>query len=162
MQPIPETSTGRALREALRAAWSGLAALTEPDVSRKPSPDQWSAKEILGHLIDSASTNHQRFVRAQTMPDLMGLTYDADSWVMSQCYQDAPWEDLLVLWRFYNLQLARVMESIPETHRTRPRHPHPMAHAGWCPVPEDQPATLEDLMHDYVGHLKHHLKKILG
>jgi hypothetical protein len=37
-----------------------------------------------------------------------------------------------------------------------------LAKAGWCPVPEDQPATLEHLMRDYVGHLKHHLQAILA
>jgi hypothetical protein len=156
------SSTASELRSDITSAMPTLLALTEADVAPKPAPGKWSRKEILGHLLDSASTNHQRFVRAQFTPDLLTLVYEPDAWVEAQRYQDAPWDELVDLWRFYNLHLARLMEALPDEQRSRPRRPHQLAHAGWCPVPEDQPATLEDLMKDYVGHLNHHLKAILS
>jgi hypothetical protein len=68
---------------------------------------------------------------------------------------------LLALWRYYNLHLARVMQAMPEEQRLRPRHPDMLAGASWRRIPEDQPATLEDLVLDCVGHVKHHLGKLL-
>jgi len=156
------SSTASELRSVIAASMPKLFALSEADVSPKPAPGKWSSKEILGHLIDSASVNHQRFVRAQFTPDWVTLVYEQDAWVAVQRYQDAPWEELVDLWQHFNLHLAWLMEALPEEQRSRPRHPHPMASAGWCPVPGDRPATLEDLMKDYVGHLKHHLGKLLG
>jgi len=155
-------STADELRSAITAALPQLLAFSREEVARRPAPGKWSRKEILGHLIDSASTNHQRFVRAQFTVDLITLVYEPDAWVEAQRYQDASWEELVEFWRHYNLQLARLMEVLSEEHRTRLRHPHMLAKASWCPVPEDQAATLEHLMRDYVGHLKHHLKAILG
>lgn len=154
-------STADELRSAIAASLPQLLSMSPDDVALRPAPGAWSRKEILGHLLDSASTNHQRFVRAQFTADLITLVYEPDAWVEAQRYQDAAWEELVEFWRHYNLQLARLMEVLPEEHRTRPRHPHMLAKAGWCPVPEDQAATLEHLMRDYVGHLKHHLKAIL-
>ena len=54
--------------------------------SHKPNPGKWSRKEILGHLLDSASNNHQRFVRAQYMKDVNFLSYDQNQWVNIQRY----------------------------------------------------------------------------
>jgi len=150
------------LRSAITASLPRLLALSHEEASRKPAPDKWSRKEILGHLIDSASTNHQRFVRAQFTADLVTLVYEPEAWVEAQRYQDAHWEELVAFWSHYNLQLARLMEVLSEEQRTRPRHPHMLSRATWCPVPEELPATLEHLMKDYVGHLKHHLRAILG
>ena len=62
----------------------------------RPSDEAWSAKEIIGHLIDSASNNHQRFVRLQVADGLVLPDYsqDNDAWVLIQGYQDSPWDDL--------------------------------------------------------------------
>ena len=127
--------------------------------ARQPAPGKWSIKEIVGHLIDSACNNHQRFVRAQWTTDLVFPGYEQDLWVTSQRYVDAPWPELVVFWREYNLHLARVMAAIPAHDRERPRHPHNLDQIA-TPVPPDQPATLDYFMRDYVEHLKHHLRQI--
>src|SRR5919109_2457390 len=87
----------------------------------RTAPGKWSAKEIIGHLIDSASNNHQRFVRAQLQDDLVFPGYLQDRWVEVQRYRDAPWPDLVALWRTFNLHIARVMESVPEETRLKRR-----------------------------------------
>src|ERR1039457_321885 len=49
----------------------------------------WNPKQVLGHPIDSASNNHQRFVRALMQPELTWPNYDGDAWVDSQAYVSA-------------------------------------------------------------------------
>jgi hypothetical protein len=128
--------------------------------ARRPAPGKWSIKEIVGHLIDSASNNHQRFVRSQWTSDLVHPGYDQDAWVASQQYQDAPWPDLVVLWRELNRHLARTIAAIPADLRERKRHPHNLDRIAFQPVPTDEPVTLDYFMRDYVDHLEHHLRQI--
>jgi hypothetical protein len=131
-----------------------------PDaVDRRPANGGWSAKEILGHLIDSAAVNHQRFVRAQWQ-DLVFAAYAQDDWVTAQKYQDAPWIELVALWREYNRHIARVMAAIPIDVRMAPKRLHNLHEIAMTPAPKDEPATLDYLMKDYVEHLQHHLKQI--
>ena len=132
-----------------------------PEASaRRPAPGKWSAREIVGHLIDSAANNHQRFVRARWQDDLVFPGYDQEGWVTAQRYQEAPWGELVTLWRAYNLQLARVMAAVPDEVRQREHRRHNLHQIAWQTVPADQPATLDYFMRDYVGHLKHHLRQI--
>jgi hypothetical protein len=151
-----------ALREVVDAAAPRLLSLSEAESSRRRGPDKWSPKEVLGHLIDSASNNHQRFVRAQFTEDLVFPGYAQEAWVAAQRYATAPWPELVELWRLFNLHLARVVEAVPAPVRQQPRARHNLHEIAWKTVPQDQPATLEYFMRDYVGHLRHHIAQILG
>jgi hypothetical protein len=151
-----------ALRGAIEKSTPALERMSDELASRRPAPGKWSPREIIGHLIDSASNNHQRFVRAQFQDDLVFPGYEQDRWVSAQRYQDAPWKELLTLWRSFNLHIARVMEAAPAEERTRPRARHNLDQIAWKPVPRDQLATLNYFMADYVEHLQHHLRQILG
>ena len=137
-----------------------LLALGEGESGRRPAEGVWSPKEEIGHLIDSAANNHQRFVRAQAREDLAFEGYEQDAWVAAQHYADAPWERLVGLWRLYNLHLAHVVARVPETELKRPRRPHSLHRIAFRPVDEAEPATLEYLIRDYVDHLKHHLAQL--
>lgn len=128
--------------------------------ARRPAPDKWSPREIIGHLIDSASNNHQRFVRAAFQDDLVFLGYDQDKWVALQRYQDAPWGDLVTLWASFNQHLVRVMAAIPADVRRREHRRHNLDRLAFRPVAAGSPATLEYFMEDYVLHLQHHLRQI--
>lgn len=148
------------LREAIEAGRAILDRMSEDVSMRRPAPGKWSPREIVGHLIDSASNNHQRFVRAQLKDDLEFPGYDQDAWVSVQRYQAASWKDLVALWYYFNLHIARVMESAANDERVRPRARHNLDQIAWRTVPRDQPATLDYFMSDYVGHLKHHLAQL--
>ena len=150
-----------AFRRLLKHSAVALLTISEADAARRPAPDKWSAKEIVGHLIDSASNNHQRFVRAQFQDDLVFDGYDQDAWVAAQQYQEASWPALVELWRAYNLHLARVMAATPEATRLRETRRHTFHQIAWQTIPEDEPATLDYFMRDYVDHLRHHLGQIL-
>jgi DinB superfamily len=138
-----------------------LAAIDAGRTSRHPAPDKWSPREIIGHLIDSASNNHQRFVRAMFQDDLVFQGYAQDDWVAAQKYQDAPWTDLITLWASFNRHLARVMIAVPESVRMRPHTMHSLDKIAFRPVAAGSPATLDYFMADYVLHLQHHLRQIL-
>jgi len=126
-----------------------LLKLDEKVVVYKPSRKSWSVKEILGHLVDSVSNNHQRFVRAQEVHKLEFPKYEQDSWVKLQAYNKSPWGELVELWRLYNLHLARVIRRLP----------HDKLQVE-CWIEPEEPNTLQFLVEDYLVHLKHHLIQI--
>ena len=123
--------------------------ISEELASDKPSPEQWSVKEILGHLVDSAANNHQRFVRAQFTAFLSFPEYKQNQWVASQRYDAYDWQSLVELWRLLNRHLAHVLRHVP-----------PEALEARCVIGEKEPTTLMFLMEDYVDHLEHHLRQI--
>ncbi len=118
--------------------------------NEKPAADKWSKKEIVGHLIDSAQINLQRFVRC-TYEDNFKLIYEQVEWVHAQHYQDAKFDDLLILWRALNMQIIRVLENYPADRL--------LAKCDNSKSTEDF-HTVAWLAQDYVDHLKHHLRQI--
>jgi len=141
---------------------AALRLISDEESTHRPAPGKWSPREILGHLIDSACNNHQRFVRTQLQDDLVFPGYDQEAWVALQRYQDTAWMDLVEFWRAYNLHLAHVMSVVPGEVLRTPRPLNNSSQLAWGLAPEGEAMTLESLMHDYVGHLKHHLAQILG
>ena len=149
------------LRSAIKIATPLLEAIGDDASRKRPSPGKWCPREVLGHLIDSASNNHGRFLRALEQDSLVFPGYDQDAWVAAQRYRERPWSDLIPLWRGFNLHIASVMEAAPQKARSRPRHEHNLDEIAWRPVGRNVPTTLDYLMEDYVGHLKHHLNQIV-
>jgi hypothetical protein len=149
-------------RQTVDRAADRLLAISNDEAAIRAAPGKWSRKEIIGHLIDSASNNHGRFVRAQLHEDLVFAGYDQDAWVRVQRYEDRPWADLVRLWQAHNHQIAHVMETADTDAATRPRARHNLDELAWEALPAAQPATLDWFMRDYVGHLKHHLRQALG
>lgn len=148
------------LETTVRTTAARFRGATDEDAARRPAPGKWSAKEIVGHLIDSASNNHQRFVRATWQDDLVFAGYDQDRWVAVQQYNAAPWTEILDLWLAFNLQIARVMRAIPPDIRMRAHTRHNLDEVAFTPQLKDAPATLDFFMRDYVAHLHHHVRQI--
>jgi hypothetical protein len=148
------------LRGAVDEALPRLRALDEAASARAPAPGKWSPRELLGHLIDSASNNHQRFVRARFQDDLVFPGYDQDAWVSAQGYRTAPWHELVELWQLFNLHLARVFESTPRELARRAVTRHSFDRIAFGPIPAGQPTTLAYFAGDYVAHLRHHLRAL--
>jgi hypothetical protein len=150
------------LQRTIDASVPRLLAIGDQASARRAEPGKWSPREIIGHLIDSASNNHQRFVRVQFQDDLVFAGYDQYRWVACQGYQEAGWHHLIALWAVFNLHLARVMTLIPDDVRARPHLRHNLHQLAFEKLAQDQPATLDYFMADYVAHLQHHLRQILG
>jgi hypothetical protein len=149
------------LRNTLEQALPALRALSDEEASRPYAPGKWTRKEVIGHLIDSATNNHGRFVRAQLDDALVFTGYAQDDWVRVQRYRDAGWGPLVDLWYGINSHLAHVMRSAAEDELRRPRVEHNLHVTAFRPVPTDAPATLGWFMQDYVEHLRHHLRQVL-
>lgn len=145
-------SAPRALGQlrALIACLPGrLAALSLKAVSVKSGPDNWSASEELGHLIDSAANNHQRVVRAQLTDNLSLPDYDGERWVELHGYKNREWTELIADWRTWNSHLLAAAQAAP-----RSAWSHTLTVGGSDPV------TLEFVLDDYVTHMAHHVRHI--
>jgi len=125
-------------------------AISEEVFAYKPAPDKWSKKEILGHLIDSATNNHQRFVRAQ-FEDVPNIIYDQNNWNKCSAYSELNTKHLISFWEIYNRHLIEIMKSMPEENFTKE-----------CDTGDAEPHTIEWLFDDYVVHLQYHVKQIVG
>ena len=149
---IPATVNDAALEldSVLGLIPEGLLRISDADAALPRAPGKWSRKQILGHLVDSASNNHQRFVRATLAGELIFPPYEQDGWVGVQRWADVPWERIVRLWEEFNRHLLHLMRSIPAGR-----------HETLCIVEGRDPVTLEYLMRDYVRHLKHHLDQVL-
>jgi hypothetical protein len=142
-------AAARRLEEILNYVPAKLLQLTEAQASLKPAPGKWSKKEILGHLIDSASNNHQRFVRLQLETNLSLPNYEQDSWVSLQQYQQQNWVDLVKFWMIYNKHLLTMLKHMDESK---------LGHAAFM---DGKPVTLQFYADDYLRHMEHHLRAII-
>jgi ribosomal protein S18 acetylase RimI-like enzyme len=140
---------GRELRHTADEVAEKLLRFTDEEAGRRPSPAKWSRKEVLGHLIDSASNNYPRFVRAQHSEynELPG--YNQDFWVEARQYQYAGWEELVLLWKTLNHHIAAILPLIPAKA---------LGHI--CVIGPGAPVTLQYVAEDYVRHIHHHLNQI--
>lgn len=127
-----------------------LGAIPDAEFSRKLSPVTWSAKEIIGHLVDSAQNNLQRFVRGQyeKMPRII---YAQDEWVKFQAYQQADKQELIQLWVLLNRQLCRTLLAMDPAHYNN--------ETDWGKSSPDV-HTLAFVAEDYHRHMIHHLDQL--
>ena len=105
----------------------------------------WTRRQIVGHLLDSATNNRQRFVRAATEGRYAGPLYGQDAWVAAHGYAEQSWETLLRWWQIEHEILAAVVDRIPEERL-----------GAECVVGDDAPVTLGFLIEDYLRHQHWH------
>ena len=137
------------LRAEVERAGRIFRSWAEHDASQARGAGKWIRKEILGHLIDSASNNHQRFVRAQFGGAFVWPGYDQNVWVAIHHYRERPWSELVGIWLALNDQVAAVIEHVAPDKLQTP-----------CTIGDEGPKSLEWLMRDYIRHLKHHVGQI--
>jgi hypothetical protein len=138
------------LKEILHQIPARLNVIKDKEAMQKPNPKKWSKKEILGHLIDSASNNHQRFVRLQIDNAIALPKYKQDEWVMVEHWQQKSWKDIIALWQLYNQHILHIFQYVDETKLSNTL------------TLGEENYTLQFLIDDYVDHMEHHLKQIFG
>jgi hypothetical protein len=126
-----------------------LTEIEEIKFSEKQNLEKWSKKEILGHLIDSATNNHQRFVRCQ-FENIPKIVYDQNNWNKFNFYQQIDKNQIIQFWTIYNKQLVHLIKNIPNENLLKE-----------CKTSDDKNYTIEYLISDYVEHLEYHLQQIV-
>lgn len=127
-----------------------LAKIEESDFSHKPAPGKWSKKEILGHLVDSATNNHQRFIRGQ-YENKPTIGYDQNQWNNLNYYNQINSDQLIKFWTLYNKHLLELLKRIPEENLKKE-----------CLYLDGTAHTIAWLAEDYVVHQEHHLRQIVS
>jgi len=120
-------------------------------ITLKRNNQNRTIKQILGHLIDSASNNHQRMIRLQyntilTFPD---YRQDNDLWITLQDFQTEDWNNLIQLWKYFNLHMVQVIKSVDQSKLDNYWHDF-----------EGTKVTLQEMIEGYLWHINLHLNEI--
>lgn len=162
MTVIPPAVLAGKLRDAVAAALPKLDAIDDRASARIPDGGGWSPRQELGHLVDSAANNHRRVVLGRLQRTLTFDGYDGDAWVAAHGYQDRSWHDIITLWAGMNGHLASAVALVPEPDFIRAHPVHSLGTIGFRRYEPGAPATLADLVDDYIDHLNHHVEHICG
>lgn len=145
MHPVSEN-----IRKLVLSVRPALLQISPETAGSMESPGRWSKKEILGHLIDSASNNHQRIVRAAQNSAMEFPPYSQTQWVNVQHYAEMEWNDLVELFCAYNMHLSRIIGFLPQGVFKNP-----------CNIGRDDSVPLQFIVEDYLRHLTHHVCQII-
>lgn len=111
---------------------------------RLPDGD-WTLKEMVGHLVDSFTNNHQRFIRLQLEDHLAFPGYDCEKWKDASKLSPVDYRFLVNFWRDCNVYLLALIERMDSTK---------LENVWESP---DGPKTLAFLVEDYFGHIRWHI-----
>lgn len=131
-----------------------LLSLPEEVIGNRRNIQNRTIKQIVGHMVDSASNNTHRIIHLQynmsplIYPDYANLGNN-DRWIAIQNYQNENWENLVQLWKYSNLHIAHVIDNVnPEKQNNE-----------WISALQ-QRVSLKAMILDYLSHFKLHLNEI--
>lgn len=146
MHQMSTTDLAGRLATTMEEVKTVITATSAAELARKPAPNKWSKKEILGHLIDSAVNNLQRFTEIQSKPKPFVIRrYSQDELVAANAYQQASVEEILGCWWALNTRIGNVIRALP-----------PEMLSAEIVLPDGQKSDLEFLIIDYIDHMVHH------
>ncbi len=152
MNPF-ETSCQIILR--LLEEWeSRLLALSEEIITDRKNSQNRSIRQILGHLVDSASNNTHRIIHLQYREDPCSFPNYAthgnnDRWIAIQDYQHEDWPTLVYLWKYTNLHLVHDIRNVDVAKLQNQ----------WQSS-ESELISLRQNIEGYLPHFELHLKEI--
>lgn len=123
-------------------------------ISKRRNNQNRTIRQILGHLIDSASNNIHRIVHLQYRESPVSFPNYAsegnnDRWIAIQDYQHEDWDQMTRLWKYTNLHWVHVVRHIDPDKLDREWIVSPGRHI-----------SLKDMVRDYLRHFKLHLDEI--
>lgn len=124
-------------------------------VSTKRNTQERTIKQIIGHLIDSASNNTHRVIHLQyqesplIFPDYANLGIN-DKWIAIQDYNNYNWDDLVQLMKYTNMHITNVIKNIDISKLQNK----------WISALGNK-YTLEEMIIDYPVHFKMHIDEII-
>jgi len=145
------TETARKFRAGLDDVHRALLTVPESMADVPWRQGGWTRKQIVGHLLDSAANNRQRFVRASSGGAYFGPNYGQEEWVAAHGYAEQTWETLLAWWETEHEILIAVVDRVAEEQLETQ-----------CILDEAAPVTLRFLIEDYVEHQRWHVRQLLA
>jgi hypothetical protein len=136
-------------RDELNAVHASLLAIPIELADTPWRESGWTRKEIIGHMLDSAANNRQRFVRASIHGSFTGPDYAQAAWVSAHGYSERPWTTLLHWWEVEHQILASAVDRISDERQD-----------ATCVVGDNAPVTLRFLVEDYFRHQRWHLAQL--
>jgi hypothetical protein len=148
-----ESITGEIL--ALIEEWEPkLVSLAQEIITQHRNSQNRNIKQILGHMIDSASNNTHRVVHLQYQSTpLIFPNYatfgNNDRWIAIQNYENEDWMNMIRLWKYSFLHFCHIINNVKEDKLNNE----------WISGP-DKRITLKSMIVDFPKHLKLHLSEI--
>lgn len=136
--------------------------ISDEEAAFTGSANSWSRKEVLGHLIDSANVNYNRFISTLSKDNLVFDTYPQDDWVQLQDYNNREWKELIELWKNLNSHILKLVKRMPTKVLKKKRIDHNFDKICFELIENGKESTLDYLVKDYFGHLEHHVNQIIN
>ncbi|HEY1987092.1 MAG TPA: DinB family protein [Terracidiphilus sp.] len=143
------TQTANTFRDEINELRESLAGVPADLANVQWRAGGWTRKQIIGHLLDSAANNRQRFVRAALDGSYTGPKYSQDGWVAAHGYAHQSWKTLVEWWNVEHEILLAAVERIPEERLD-----------ALCSVEGEAPVTLRFLIEDYTRHQFWHFEQL--
>jgi hypothetical protein len=133
---------------------SKLLALRADVTENRRNSQNRTIKQIVGHMIDSASNNTHRIVHLQYQPSpLIYPDYanlgNNDRWIAIQNYQAENWHDLVQLWKYANIHIVHVINNVNEEK----------LNYEWITALKKS-VSLKAMILDYLRHFELHISEI--
>ena len=131
-----------------------LIQLTEEIITNRRNSQSRTIKQIIGHMIDSASNNTHRIIHLQyqdsplIFPDYANLGNN-DRWIAIQNYQNENWQDLVQLWKYSNLHIVHIINNVNVAKLENE----------WVSALNTR-VSLKEMIIDFLRHFELHLKEI--
>ena len=131
-----------------------LLSLSEDVLTKKENSQHRTIKQIVGHMIDSATNNIHRIVHLQyqpsplVFPDYANLGNN-DRWIAIQDYKSENWNDLVQLWKYLNIHIVHVINHVNPDKLTNE----------WITALNVK-VSLKSMIQNYTGHIRLHLNEI--
>ena len=143
--------TTNKLENLIKKGFNYVSNTSDHQLRQKTFPEKWSKKEILGHLIDSAINNLQRFTEIQFENRPYKIrNYNQSELVKANSYQNASTGELASFWLALNNRICSIIK-----HQTEETLNYKIE------LNDDEISDLRFLIKDYVEHLEHHINQIL-
>lgn len=131
-----------------------LSGLTDNVITQRRNSQNRTIKQIVGHMIDSASNNIHRIVHMQYQESPLRFPNYAsngnnDRWIAIQNYQEEDWKIMINMWKYSNLHIIHVIKNVDSSKLDNQWHYN-----------EEMLISLKDGIIDYLRHFKLHLNEI--
>ena len=131
-----------------------LMGLSHDLITIKRNSQNRTIRQIVGHMIDSASNNTHRIVHLQYQDSPFEFPNYAthgnnDRWIAIQDYQSEDWNTIINLWKYSNKHITHVIKNVDPSKLENQ----------WY-FSDDKLISLKEGILDYLRHFKLHLNEI--